>query len=71
MQVLKNLVNRSGRKLAKLFDRVNRRHKLMDKRSQFPGVRRQERGDIHNIMKMRDKHTPETTVRTIKSSRNL
>ena len=70
MQVLKNLVNVTSRKLAKLFDRVNRRHKLIDERSQFPGIRGQERGDIYNIMKMREKHTPET-VRTIKSSMNL
>ena len=71
MQVLKNLVNRTSRKLGKLFDRLNRRHKLIGAKSQFPRVRGQERGDIYNIMKMRDKYTPETTVRTIKSSRNV
>jgi hypothetical protein len=71
VQVLKNLVNTTRRKLGKLFDRLNRRHKLM---GQFPSVRGQERGGEFNIMeamKMREKYTPETTVRTIKSSRNL
>ena len=37
MQVLKNLVNVTSRKLAKLFDRVNRRHKLIDEGANFQG----------------------------------
>ena len=62
MQVVKNLVNRSGRRLTELFNQLNKRLKSTDEKSQLSGVRGERREGVQK--KMRDKPTPETTAST-------